>query len=233
MRRHPHPRAPRTPTSALTVVTLLVLGRTAWADDAAIRLDLAQARGLAQAHDLVAGDRRDELGAARHRRDAAFAGYLPRLALSARYVRQNAVEPGALALPGAPEPVVLGEAIGDVYSLRLTIDQPIFDGFGRRNQVAAADHAVTVAALRIDLEEADLEVRVEEAYFGLVGARAMVDVASGGVETFGAHIADLVALRDAGVATDADVAEARSQLAARAGPSPEPALARRSGTPGW
>lgn len=201
--------------SLVAAVTVAVAASEGPARADALALDLDTAIELAERHSWSLADRRDEVAAADARRDEASARSWPRLGITARYTRQNEVEPATLALPGQDPSMAiqLGEPIADVYSLRASFDQLLFDGFARKHGRAAARHGLAAAGLRLGIEAEDLDLRVTEAYVGLAAARAFEELADRSIARFEAHLADLTAKRDAGAATVADVAAGAAQLA--------------------
>ena len=157
--------------AAAPVVLALVL--TAWMPpgDAlaqeSMSLDLDRAVQLAMEHNPKTRMREDEANAGMYRRKQAIGRLLPRLSLSARYSRVSHVEPGLLSLaaptvPGQPSDgssistVQLGEAVDNQYSMRLSVDQPLFAGFALWKAYQATRHAEALAHHRVRAERADV-----------------------------------------------------------------------------
>ncbi|PKN55164.1 MAG: hypothetical protein CVU56_22665, partial [Deltaproteobacteria bacterium HGW-Deltaproteobacteria-14] len=182
-------------------------------------LDLAQAQALALAHSPRLKEGAAAADAARSRERAAQSRFFPKVGLQARYSRVSHVEPGSIALPltqpdGQPLPAVqLGEAIDNQLSLRLTADQPLFTGFGLSRGLDAARQGGEVVAASRAVDRADLRLRVEEAYLGLVRARRVVGVAEDSLRTLEAHALDVQRLVAGERATALDATRMRAQVA--------------------
>lgn len=183
-------------------------------------IDLEQALALARAHSHKLADRNTEVEISSHRRSEAFGRFLPRLGFTARYSRLSYAPPGEISLPftlpgqGELEPIRLGDPIEDQVSLRLALEQPLFTGFALLEGHAATRHAEAAARARLELEEQDLEVKVEEAYLGLLKARQLGTVAELSVRALEAHLGDAERLLETGALTQSDVARVKARLAA-------------------
>ncbi len=207
----------------LTLVAILLLLATtvpASAEPApTLELDLIRSLQLARAHSRRLRDRDDEVAAAGHRHDQAFARLLPRVGVAARYSRVSHVEPGSLNMPSpvpgvpAPAPVQLGEAVDNQYGLRVTVDQPLFSGGSLRAGLDAAGHAQEASRQRKRQEAMDLEVQVEEAYLACIQARQMLEVTAQSVSLLEALLADASRRLDAGSGVAVDVARIKARLA--------------------
>lgn len=213
--------------SAVPVVLALAL--TAWTPpgDAlaqeSMSLDLDRAVQLATAHNPKTKMREDEANAGKHRRKQAIGRLLPRLSLSARYSRVSHVEPGVLSLaaptvPGQPSDAIstvrLGEAVDNQYSMRLSVDQPLFAGFALWKGYQATRHAEAAAHHRVRAERAEVRAVAQEGYFNLLKARQMRKVSEQLAEALEQHLQQMRLLYDAGRATELDVSRVQSRLAA-------------------
>jgi outer membrane protein TolC len=204
------------------VVAAIVL--TTWLPSDALaeesmNLDLDAAIRMATAHNRKTKMREDEADAAVYRRKQATGRFLPKLSLYARYSRVSHVEPGSLSLPAPTDPsatnnVQLGEAVDNQYSLRLSVDQPIFTGFALWNGYRAAEHTEALSHQRVRAERASVRAIAQEAYFNLVKAREMRKVTEQLVQALEQHLQQMRLLYDAGRATELDVSRVQSRVAA-------------------
>jgi len=198
---------------------LLVLVAAAPAGEAPLRLDLQGALALAAAHSPALAMRREEVAAAADRTRAATSRLLPRVSLTARYTRLSYVAPGQIELPlklpnqPAPDPVVLGDVIRDQFANAVVLEQPLFTGLTLLNTREAAVHGESAAVQRLRQEEQDLALRVEEAYFGLLKARQLRDVAEQSTRVLSAHLGQLERVAREGAATPLDVSRTRTRVA--------------------
>ncbi len=183
-----------------------------------VRLDMEQAVRLATAHSPLT--RRAEAGraAAAARRTAAKRRFLPRVGLQASYTRLSHVEPGTVSLPFQlpgtdTSGMQLGEAIDDRARLRLTVDQPLYQGGKLFGGLRAAKRAVALEETRARHQQADLRETVERTYLGVLRARAGGDVAATSVRVLRQHDAKVQQLVAAGRATALERDVVRASLA--------------------
>ena len=207
-------------------LTAAVIALMAWRSGDALAqeslsLDLDQAVQMATAHNRKTKMREDEADAAVFRRKQATARFLPKLSLSARYSRVSHVEPGSLSLPAptitdpsATNTVQLGEAVDNQYSLRLSVDQPIFTGFALWNGYQATKHVEALAHQRVRAERADVRAVAQETYFNLLKAREIRNVTEQLVKALEQHLQRMRSFYDAGRATELDVSRVQSRVAA-------------------
>lgn len=184
-----------------------------------LRLDVAQAVALARAHSPGLGARRAALEAADHRLSATTARLLPRLTLNVRYTRLSYVKPGELSLPfslpnqPAPDPIQLGDVIRDQFASNVVLEQPLFTGLTLLNNREAAQQAREAASAQLRQEQQDLALRTEEAYFGLLRARQLLEVTEQSLKALTAHLERLDRLAREGATTPLDVSRTRTRLA--------------------
>lgn len=215
-RRRASPRGAVSGTAALVLLAITPWPRPAAAET--VRLDLEAAFERARAHSPTLAARRELTAAAEARAAGARARLLPRLDARARYSRLSEVEPTKLELPlpqqpGASSGFALGDPITDIYSLRVSLTQPLFTGFALTEGRRAAEAGVELARREHARTVEDLRLQVEEAWLGLYRARRMRAVADASLEVLRAHLSRVRELAGAGRATDADVAQTEARLA--------------------
>lgn len=197
--------------AALLAGVLAVEGRS---------LALAEAVELARQHSPALASRRWSVAAAEHRRSQATARLLPRVSLGLRYSRLSYVAPGSITLPfslpgqPAPDPIVLGDPIENLFGSQVLLEQPLFTGLSLLSGRDAASELETVARTQATQEEEDLLLKVEQAYFGLLRARELKVVAAQSQRALTNHLERLVRLEAEGVMTTLDVSRTRTRLAA-------------------
>lgn len=147
---------------------------------------------------------------------ASDAARLPVLTINAAVARQNPVPEFAAPIEGPEQPpVVIFPNIENVYSADLSVLQPIYTGgaISASRDAARFDEAAATWSER--LTALDLSHQARSLYWSAVAAAAAVDVADAQITRAQRLLDDARALRDAGMAVDADVhaAEARSSAA--------------------
>jgi multidrug efflux pump subunit AcrB/outer membrane protein TolC len=201
---------------------ILVLSLGAWPSPAealpVVKLDVEQSFKLARASSHALAARAHEVTAAGMKHKQARGRFLPRLDLSFRYSRLSEVEPGTITMPQmvpgqAPQDVQFGEVVTDVVSARVSVTQPLFNGFGLLNGYRAAGANARLARRLSHKEEQDLRLQVEEAYFNLFRARELARVAKRSVVLLEVHLAQVRTLEGAGRATPLDRLRVASRVA--------------------
>ena len=111
---------------------------------------------------------------------------------------------------GGADRIYVGD--DDIYSIGLSVQQPLFTGGAILNAYGASKHGLRAAELRGRRVEDQTRFDVTQAYVGLVRVRAAVGVMERAVEQVGGHVADLEALFEEGMVLESDVMRARVQL---------------------
>jgi outer membrane protein len=173
-----------------------------------------QAAQRAEATSVDVAGKRSSLAASDADVDAATAGYVPKLDLSARYTRLNFFHQGNIKFMGAS---ISGDAFSPVfpnnYNLQATLTVPLSDYVLRvSNSLASANHSK--AAAQFDEQATRLSVardaRVD--YYQWIRAQGASYVAAQALEAARGHYADAKNSYDAGLVSRADLLRAESQV---------------------
>jgi outer membrane protein len=178
-------------------------------------LDAEEAARLAiQASNLTAAAA-DRLEATGYAIKAADGARLPVISVNAAVARQNGVPEFTAPLqgPGQP-PVVLYPNIQDTYSADLTLTQPIYTGGAITANREAARMDESAATWSQSLTALELAYAARMQYWTAVGASAGVAVAEAQLKRARRLYDDANALREAGMAVNADVFAAEARVAA-------------------
>jgi len=146
---------------------------------------------------------------------AADAARLPVLSVNAAVARQNSIPEFAAPINGPDQPpVVIFPNIENSYSADLSVSQPIYTGGaitagrdGARLDESAAIWSQKLTAL-------DLSSQARMLYWATVAAAAGVDVAEAQITRTRRLLDDARALREAGMAVNADVFAAEARYSA-------------------
>ena len=146
---------------------------------------------------------------------AADASRLPVLSVNATAAYQSAVPEFAAPIdgPGQP-PTVIFPNIQTTYSADLSVSQPIFTGgaISATREAAQLDQSATTWSQRLTTIE--LSNRARLLYWSAVAAAAGVDVAKAQLNRTQRLLGDARALREAGMAVDADIFAAEARFSA-------------------
>ncbi len=157
----------------------------------------------------------DRLEATEFAVKAADGARLPVVSVNAAVARQNGVPEFAVPLqdPGEP-PLVLYPNIETTYSADLMVTQPIYTGgaISANREAARMDESAATWSQSLTALELGYVARMD--YWSAVGASAGVDVAEAQVKRTRRLLEDARALREAGMAVNADVFAAEARVSA-------------------
>jgi len=206
---------PRLPTVLLSTVLLFgIFGARAFASQQ-LTIDDCIRLGLERNPQLVTSRAGVVLAEARKRETVA--GRLPSLKLTSGYAHLNPEPPFVISLPveagKSPVPETIIPAVNDNYSVKLTLQQPVFTGFRLDHAIRiAADNA---AAARSDYvqDRAQLVYNIKSGYWRLVQALRAKKIVERNIERMEGHLADIGNFEAQGMATRNDVLKVEVQLA--------------------
>ena len=111
---------------------------------------------------------------------------------------------------GGADRIYLGD--DDIYSLGLSVTQPLFTGGALSSADRAARNAATAGALNADRTEDQVRYDTTEAYMALVAARAALVVTDGMLAQMQSHLSDVEALYEEGMLIESDLMLARVRM---------------------
>jgi outer membrane protein TolC len=153
-----------------------------------------------------------KLQAAEARSSEAATSLLPQFRLSGRAAELSKIDPFGLTLgPPINLSMILFPSITENYSLKLTLQQPLFTGFKLQKNLEMAE--LNASATREDLtkDQSDLVLNVITAYWSLYRTVKIEEVIQQSVEQMSEHLKDVKNLLQQGMATDADVMKVQVQ----------------------
>lgn len=146
---------------------------------------------------------------------AADAARLPVLSANATVVQRSAVPEFGVPTDDPDQPVfILFPNIENTYSADITLSQPIYTGGGIAANREAARLDESAANWSQSLTALDLAYSARTLYWSAVAAEASVDVAEAQLKRTRRLLDDARALREAGMAVNADVFAAEARAAA-------------------
>lgn len=168
------------------------------------RLTLEEAWRLCLERSNLVAAAQQQIAAAQYQTKAAKADLLPRVGVSVVYTRLSAIEAGGFEIPGLG--ALEFEQFDSYTGFGLTVEQPIFV-----KQLYHAVHLMKKLEL-VSLEQeraiiADLRVALEEAYYGEIAARGMVQAVADGLATIESYRTTVERMQDVGLATKLDFAQ--------------------------
>jgi outer membrane protein TolC len=151
--------------------------------------------------------------AAEARSSEVSTALLPQLKFSGRAAELSSIDPFGIKLgPPVNISMILFPSITENYSVRLSLQQPLFTGFKLMKNLEMAE--LNANATREDLtkEQSDIVLDVITAYWNFYRAIKVEEVIHQSVEQMSEHVKDAKNLSQQGMATDADVMKVQVQL---------------------
>ncbi len=149
------------------------------------------------------------------------AARLPSLKFSGGYTRLSDVPPGAAVIPanlfgqGLPPSTLsfpLTQTILDNYSMRATVQQPLFTGFRMDGMSRASDYTAEAQSFEYAKDKSDLIYDIQVAYWSFYKALQIKKVVDENVEQVQAHLKDVQNMEEQGLTTNNDVLKVQVQL---------------------
>jgi outer membrane protein TolC len=192
------------------VAIVIFLPLTALAQKRPLSLEEAIAYGLEASPGLHGSRMRVESMAAKSREIGA--GRLPSLKLGAGYTRLSEVPPFEVSLPIFPNPIVVSQYYFNNFSLRLSLQQPLFTGFRLQAGVESAQFLEKSADQDFEKDRAEFIFAVKSAYWGLARAREFEKISDENIRQIGEHLKDVRAFFEQGLLTNNEVLRVELEL---------------------
>ena len=198
------------PSLALAPLILSCVLRTASAQEAPLRLTLADAVARAEANSQRLAELEARVEAATAAEAARYAEDRPALALFAGYMRTNHVDAFALAFPNQPLTVIYPD-VPDNYRTRVDLQWPIYTAGRSAALQRAAGSEREAAAFDVIAGRADVRLEATRAFWALVTAGEAQTVVTRALESADAHVAELRSRFEQGLIPPNDVLSAEAQ----------------------
>jgi len=199
----------------LVLTTLTTFAGTSVGGAQTLILDAEAAVGMAVEASTLTLAAAERVEASQTSVKAADAARLPILSVNAVFARQSAVPEFAAPIDGPGEPpTVIFPNIENTYSADLSVSQPIYTGGAISAHREAARTDESAATWSQKLTTLDLSNQARLLYWSAVAAAAGVDVAEAQIKRTRRLLDDARALREAGMAVNADVFAAEARFAA-------------------
>jgi outer membrane protein len=133
------------------------------------------------------------------------AQYFPQLKLTANYTRLSDVPAFTVKLPISPVPITIAQSILNSYTLRLSLQQPVFTGFRTNALNSAAEYNNLASIEDVNRTKNEVAYSVYSSYLNLYKAQQLKDLLRESIKSAEQHIADTKNFMDNGLATKNDL----------------------------
>jgi outer membrane protein TolC len=166
---------------------------------------------LALTHNKMLQQTLEERNVAEGQLLSSNSAYLPNVALTGQYRREEQVP--SFDIP-APDGTLQHVELGNVnnYSVALTVTQPLFAGGAIAAQVRSARLFSLLADQTVRAATQDVVYATETAYYNLLLSQHLVDIRSDAVRAAKVHLDDVEKKRAGGVVSNFDVLRAQVEL---------------------
>jgi len=137
----------------------------------------------------------------------------PSIQFQGLYTRLSHIDPYVFDLPPAlGGPVTLSPSIDNNYTLKFTLQQPLFTGFKISSSVDIADYTAQAQKEDYNADEHNLIYNIKTAYWNLYKANQLKIVVDENVNQIKAHLEDVNNMFNQGLSTKNDVLKVQVQL---------------------
>ena len=133
------------------------------------------------------------------------AARLPSITLSGGYVRLSEITPFEVTLPGSPRALALLPNIPNVYTGKVTVQQPLFTGLRLEKTASALHHDILASELDHETAARNLRFEITNAYWNLVKVNDFRSIVDEDVKRQETHLQDAQNLFDQGIINRNDV----------------------------
>ena len=145
----------------------------------------------------------------------ANAARLPSLRFGGSYTRLSEVDPFTISVPlppPSPSEFTISPSIMDSYNLMLTLQQPIFTGFGLSNASKMAEYNAKASQFDYNRDKTELIYYIKTAYWNLYRAIKSQAVVQENVKMMESHLTDIQNFYDQGMVTNDELLKVQVQL---------------------
>ncbi len=131
--------------------------------------------------------------------------FYPQLFFGANYTRLSDVPPFEVSVPFTPNPITIQESILNTYTLKLSLQQPIFTGFRLSSLKLAAEKRRESVEQLYELEINNAALNIYESFWNFYKAEEFVNLLTENISALKIHLEDTRKFLDNGLATRNDL----------------------------
>ena len=137
---------------------------------------------------------------------------LPKLTFGASYVRLSDVPPFEVTLPVSPTPVKIQESVLNTYSLKLSLQQPLFTGFRLSSLKSAAELNYQAVEVEHTKEVNETAFKIQSAFWNYYKAQNALALVNENLKSLEQHLEDTKTFMDNGLVTRNDYLKLQVQV---------------------
>jgi outer membrane protein TolC len=137
--------------------------------------------------------------------DEIISQFFPQLTFNAGYTRLSDVPAFEVSIPNIPQPIKLYDMILDNYSMKLSLQQPLFTGFRLSSLKNSSEFLNNASELDLQKDKNELALNIQIAYWNYYKTKLLKLYIDDIVKTNEIHLEDTKNLMYSGLATQNDV----------------------------
>ncbi|MGD1046532.1 MAG: TolC family protein [Bacteroidota bacterium] len=189
------------------------LTRTLFSQQAAQPVRLADCISQALGKNPALQISQAKVQSAEARSSEALTSLLPQLKFTGRAAELSPIDPFGIKIgPPVNLSMILFPSITENYSMKLSLQQPLFTGFKLKKNLEMAELNASAAKEELTRDQEDLVLNVITAYWNFYRAIKVEEVIRQSLDQMSEHLKDARNLLQQGMATDADVMKVQVQL---------------------
>lgn len=181
---------------------ILLLTSVFFAQEKALTLEESIKLGLENNNALTIS--RSKITEAEAKSDEIGSMLMPKLSVGATYARLSDVPPFEVNLPAMPAPIKIQDAILNNYSLKASVQQPLFTGFRLSSLNNAAKMQKAASEENYNAELNNITLEISTAFWNVYRANKIYELTKKIVKRAKAHLTDTENFLDNGLVTKSD-----------------------------
>ena len=200
-------------TIIFLIVSLIWSNQVTKAKDLSTVLDLEQSIAIALERSAFLHSAKEEVRGAEFKKKVALSEFFPKLKTGYNYTHLNE-PPHSTAPRFGPVPQrVITFGPSDTYVWTVTMEQPLFTGWSLITNYQLAKLGVNIAKIKEQSSKLDLILQVKEAYYSILKAEKILNVAIQAEKQVEEHVKVARAFYEVGITPKNDLLEAEVELA--------------------
>lgn len=138
---------------------------------------------------------------------------LPKISFTAGFARLSDAPPFEVDLPIFPEPVTIQESILNNYSMKLSVEQPLFTGFKLSSLKSASLLSFKAESINLEKDKSNKAVQIYDVFWKFYTADQIKILMAENLEALRAHVKNTEAMLKNGLVTKNDLLKLKVEVA--------------------
>ena len=193
------------------ILILLIISGTLIAQKNSYTLEESLRLGLKNSKETVIASSKHKSSLAAI--DEVGSQMLPNLSFGAGYTRLSDIPAFEVSIPISPVPIKIQDPVLNAYTLKLSVEQPLFTGFRLSSLKSAAELNSKATKVEYDKSINDKALAVYKAFWNYYKAEQVEKLVEENLSSLQNHLKDTEQFVSAGLATENDLLKLKVQIA--------------------